>query len=205
MIYPAVLGRDLPILFDLLEANQSQKCNVAVTRAQAKTSNDHSEALSALPFYNEELETTPGKSRKTRRQRWQEKFQHTVVKPPTNTEPELPLGFQMPDNIGEMQKIDPSLVSLFQRLKEPGAELDFNGEEYILQNGMLYRQLGSVLQLVVPQAARDTIFALGHSVPWAGHLGKHKTTARIKHHFHWPAQRCHTILQKLPSVPNIIC
>ncbi|KAJ8277940.1 hypothetical protein GJAV_G00081920 [Gymnothorax javanicus] len=55
--------------------------------------------------------------------------------------------------------------------KEPGAELDFNGQEYILQNGMLYRQQGSVLQLVVPQAARDTILTLGHSVPWAGHLG----------------------------------
>lgn len=64
--------------------------------------------------------------------------------------------------------------------------MDFNRDEYILQNGVLYRHQGSVLQLVVPQAARDTILTLGHSVPWAGHLGKHKTTACIKHHFHWP-------------------
>lgn len=55
-----------------------------------------------------------------------------------------------------------------------------------MQNGILYRQQESVLQLVVPQAAREAILVLGHSVPWAGHLGKHKTTARIKKHFHWP-------------------
>ncbi|KAJ8246605.1 hypothetical protein GJAV_G00253360, partial [Gymnothorax javanicus] len=189
--YPAILGRDLPVLFDLLEPEQGRKCNVAVTRAQAKQPSEYSEILSALPFYNAELETTPGKSRKTRRQRKQEKFQHTIVRPPTNAEPELPVGFQMPANISDMQKTDPSLASLFQRAegKEPGAELDFNGQEYILQNGMLYRQQGSVLQLVVPQAARDTILTLGHSVPWAGHLGKHKTTARIRQHFHWPGLR----------------
>lgn len=34
--------------------------------------------------------------------------------------------------------------------------------------------------------ARDIVLTLGHSIPWAGHLGKHKTTARIKHHFYWP-------------------
>lgn len=75
-------------------------------------------------------------------QRRQEKFQHTIVKPSNNTEADLPLAFQMPDNINEMQKADPSLVSLFQKAKEkePGTELDFNSEEYILQNGILYRQ-----------------------------------------------------------------
>ncbi|XP_051271638.1 uncharacterized protein LOC127372197 isoform X2 [Dicentrarchus labrax] len=186
--FPAVLGRDLPVLFDLLESDQSRKCNAAVTRAQAIQSNDYSETLCALPFYNYELETAPGKSRKTRRQRRQEKFQHTLVKPPTNLEPELPLGFQMPDNIIEMQKADPSLVSLFQKAegKEPGAGLNSNRNEYIHQNGMLYYQQGSVLQLVVPQAIRHIVLTMGHSVPWAGHLGKHKTTARIKRHFHWP-------------------
>nr|XP_033936295.1 uncharacterized protein K02A2.6-like [Pseudochaenichthys georgianus] len=73
--------------------------------------------------------------------------------------------------------------------KEPGAELDFNKDEYVLQNGILYRQQGSVLQLVVPQAVRDNILSLGHSIPWAGHLGKHKTIARIQRYFHWPGLR----------------
>lgn len=101
--FPAVLERDHPVLFDLLESDQNRNSNV-VTRAQAKGSSDHSETLSALPFHNDELETTPGKSRKTRSQRRQEKFHHTVVKPQNSMEPELPLGFKMPDNIGEMQK-----------------------------------------------------------------------------------------------------
>ncbi len=30
---------------------------------------------------------------------------------------------------------------------------------------------------------------LGHSVPWAGHLGRQKTTARISRHFFWPNLR----------------
>lgn len=42
-------GRDLPVLFDLLESDQIQQCNVAITRAQAKQVNTHSEILSALP------------------------------------------------------------------------------------------------------------------------------------------------------------
>lgn len=66
--------------------------------------------------------------------------------------------------------------------KEPGVEPDFKEEEYILQNAMLYRQQGSIFELVVPQEGRD-------SVPWAGHLGRHKTIARIQHHFHWPGLR----------------
>lgn len=41
-------------------------------------------------------------------------------------------------------------------------------------------------QLVVPQCVREVILTLGHSVPWAGHLGKHKTIARIRKYFHWP-------------------
>ncbi|XP_076146551.1 uncharacterized protein LOC143131060 [Alosa pseudoharengus] len=186
--YPVVLGRDLPVLLDLLEPDKNLKCCAAVTRGQAKKSNEHQEIHSTLPFYNYELETKPGKSRKTRRQRRREKFLHTVVKVPTNAEPESPLGFQMPVDIIDMQKADNSLAPLFQNAseKEQGADLDGN-KAYILQKGILYRQQGSVLQLVVPQAARDIVLQLGHAVPWAGHLGRHKTTARIKRHFHWPS------------------
>lgn len=121
--YPVVLGRDLPVLFDLFESDKISKCYTAVTRGQAKKSNEHLEILSTLPFYSDEI--TPRKSRKTRRQRRQEKFLHTVVKSQTNTQPELPLGFQMPASIIIMQKSDPSLASLFQKIKkEPGDELD---------------------------------------------------------------------------------
>ncbi len=40
--------------------------------------------------------------------------------------------------------------------------------------------------MVVPQTVRDLVLHLGHSVPWAGHLGRQKTTARISRHFFWP-------------------
>lgn len=100
--YPVVLGRDLPVLFDLFESDKIRKCYAVVTRGQAKKSNEHLEILSTLPFYSDEI--TPRKSRKTRRQRRQEKFLHTVVKSQTNTQPELPLGFQMPASIINMQK-----------------------------------------------------------------------------------------------------
>ncbi|XP_026010619.1 uncharacterized protein LOC113013700 [Astatotilapia calliptera] len=189
--YSVVLGRDLPVLFDLLESEQTEECNVAVTRAQAKQVSTHSEILSALPFFNEEFETTVVKPRKTRRQRRQEKFKFSPVDTLTDAEPTpSPLGFNIPTEIAELQKSDQSLISLFRKAKEKeaGVEQVLNSE-YILQNDILYRQQGSVLQLVVPQKVRNAILTLGHSIPWAGHLGKHKTTARIKHHFYWPGAR----------------
>ncbi len=39
--------------------------------------------------------------------------------------------------------------------------------------------------MVVPQKFRDLVLHLGHLVPWVGHLGRKKTTARISPHFFW--------------------
>lgn len=187
--FAVILGDDLPVLFDLLKPTQSS--NVALTRAQAKRVDVDSPALSALPFYGVELETLPGKSRKPRSQRRQEKFQRTAIQPSAEATPDMPLGFQVPANITEMQHNDPTLSNLLQRAaeREPGMEPEGKREEYFLQKGILYHQHGQVKQLVVPQAARDIVLALGHTIPWAGHLGKHKTTARIKRHFYWPGLR----------------
>ncbi|XP_029918509.1 zinc finger protein 202-like [Myripristis murdjan] len=166
-----------------------QKCNVAVTRARVKQPDEPSLTLSTLPFYGAELETKPGKSRKPRNQKRQEKFKGTVVKTSVEAAPELPLGFELPNNVIELQQSDSSLTTFLQRAKEKETKADTSTEEYFLQNGILYRQHGPVAQLVVPQAARDAVLTLGHAVPWAGHLGKHKTTARIKRYFHWPGLR----------------
>ncbi|KAK7888647.1 hypothetical protein WMY93_024207 [Mugilogobius chulae] len=76
--YSVVLGRDLPVLFDLLEREQSQNCCAALTRAQARKLEETDEILRALPFYNEELELGLGKARKSRKKRRQEKFQRTI-------------------------------------------------------------------------------------------------------------------------------
>ncbi|XP_035983424.1 uncharacterized protein LOC105922137 [Fundulus heteroclitus] len=183
--YAAVLGRDLPVLFDLLKSDHVQESHVAVTRAQAKRTDPRSEILSALPFFNEELETTEGKPRKTRRQKRREKFQFAPVDTELATPP---CGFELPNDIAELQQSDQSLAPFLKkaRLKEPGVEPALDGEEYILQNNILYRQQGSELQLVVPLPVRNAILTLGHSIPWAGHLGKHKTLARIQCQFYWP-------------------
>ena len=49
--YSAVLGQELPVLFDLFEEKQSQTCNVVVTRGQTKSSNEHSETL--IPLFHQ--------------------------------------------------------------------------------------------------------------------------------------------------------
>lgn len=180
-----MLGRDLPVLFDLL--NSSETCNIAVTRSRAIKTEESSNVLSALPFYDADLETAAGKPRKSRRQRRQEKLQH-VAKVSCDTEPELPLGFKIPVNIREMQRDDPALAPLFEKAgRKQRSELDFSSsEEFLQKDDVLYRLQGSVLQLVVPRVVQEVVLSLGHSIPWAGHLGKHKTMARIRKYFHWP-------------------
>uniref|UniRef100_A0A8C7Y906 Uncharacterized protein n=1 Tax=Oryzias sinensis TaxID=183150 RepID=A0A8C7Y906_9TELE len=74
--FPVVLGHDLPVLFDLLDTKGNS--NFAVTRTQTRLEEEQSPLLSALPFDDAELETNPGKSRKPRSQRRQEKFKHTT-------------------------------------------------------------------------------------------------------------------------------
>lgn len=170
------------------------------SRAQANRCEETFD-LSALPFYNEDLETGPGKACKSRRRRIQDKFQHTVVTPLKDVEPELPIDFEMSTDITEMQKSDLSLVTLFQKARTRREAEQKSSDEYVLKDGILYRQQGSVLQLVVPQAMRNTILTLGHSVPWAGHLGKHKTTARIHYYFHWPGLR-EDVVQFCRSCPQ---
>ncbi|XP_072246328.1 uncharacterized protein nfic isoform X1 [Leuresthes tenuis] len=186
--FPVILGEDLPVLYDLLKPVQT--CNVAVTRAQAKQS-EHLPTLSALPFFDADLEINPGKSRKSRSQRRQEKFVQTVVKPQAEVSPEVPLGFEIPTNITEMQQNYLSLSAILLRAREEESEVEPRNDKegYFLQNGILYHQHGQAKRLVVPQAVQDVVLTLGHSIPWAGHLGKYKTTARIRRHFHWPGLR----------------
>lgn len=88
----------------------------------------------------------------------------------------------------QLQQEDPTLSVFLQRAKEKEPEMEPQGrtEEYFIQKGILYHQHGQVRQLVVPQVARNMVLTLGHSIPWAFHLGKHKITARLKNHFYWP-------------------
>uniref|UniRef100_A0A8C6KQE2 Gypsy retrotransposon integrase-like protein 1 n=1 Tax=Nothobranchius furzeri TaxID=105023 RepID=A0A8C6KQE2_NOTFU len=176
--FPVVLGNDLPVLTDLI--NDPKMCNVAITLSQLKTPREDDPSLRALPFFGAEIEAGPTREQKSRRQRKRDKFKHTTVST-LLPEPEVQLRFEIPDNILELQHQDAGLADLIK-----GAEEGGTAKEFCLQNGILYRQHGELKQLVVPRAARETVLSLGHSIPWAGHLGKNKTLARIQQYFYWP-------------------
>uniref|UniRef100_A0A3B5RCM4 Gypsy retrotransposon integrase-like protein 1 n=1 Tax=Xiphophorus maculatus TaxID=8083 RepID=A0A3B5RCM4_XIPMA len=108
----------------------------------------------------------------------------------------------MPLNMAQIQRDDSSLAALFLKAKEPQkSNHRGSADEFVLQKNILYRQQGAFRQLVVPRDARGMVLTLGHSIPWAGHLGTRKTLARIKRHFYWPglrtevAQFCRTCSQ----------
>lgn len=68
----------------------------------------HLPTLSALPFFNADLETKPRKSCSQRRE---EKFKDTIVKPAAEVTPEVHLEFQiptMPTNTIQMQQNNPT-------------------------------------------------------------------------------------------------
>ncbi len=77
--FPVILGRDIPVLLELLHL--TQQCRMVITRAKANQSEEIEHPLSTLPFFNIELESGAHKRRKTRRERRQEKVKyaaHTV-------------------------------------------------------------------------------------------------------------------------------
>ena len=82
------------------------------------------------------------------------------------------------------QKQDPTMQSVRQEAGE-------GGTSYVYQDGVLYRhstdQLqNDVLQLLLPQARRNTAIRVAHTVPMAGHLGFECTKYRLLQHFYWP-------------------
>ncbi len=185
--YPVVLGRDVPVLLDLVQP--SRQCHVAVTRAMAKRPEESMETLSTLPFYEVDLQMSDPKPRKSRRQKKQAKFEYNALRLPEESVCNLTPQIQLPINISQLQQKDASLAVCLEKATQENAGQELTndmGEHYLFKQGILYRQIGSVKQLVVPQDAREVILHLGHSIPWAGHLGKKKTTARIKIHFYWP-------------------
>uniref|UniRef100_A0A8C7YR87 Gypsy retrotransposon integrase-like protein 1 n=1 Tax=Oryzias sinensis TaxID=183150 RepID=A0A8C7YR87_9TELE len=174
--YPVVLGHDLPVLLDLLHVTPG--CNVAVTRAQAKQKDETIKMLQSMPFYDADIEVGVTKEHKSRKQRRREKFLHNVDSTKALPEPDTLLGYQIPGNIGELQHQDETLAECFKKLNNCRSATT----DLCIENGILYQQHGAVK----PHDVRDTILSLGHSIPWAGHLGKNKTLARIQRWFHWP-------------------
>jgi len=196
--YPVILGQDFPLLFNLLPFNSA--CSMVMTRAQAMQSMDESETLKSFPFFDAELEAGPVKVRKSRRQRRQEKYRYRDAEgQEQGGKLDELIGYKIPSNMAELQQTDPVLSPLYQRAILTSQEEGGNAvedrvvERFVLQEKVLYRQQGDGFQMVVPKAVQNIVLSLGHSIPWAGHLGRQKTLARIKRHFYWPGLRADVV------------
>ncbi|KAL4007477.1 hypothetical protein ACER0C_001329 [Sarotherodon galilaeus] len=94
-------------------------------------------------------------------------------------------------NISSLQQADPSLKSWFDKVSEVDGQVQGKVDvladaTYVLRKGVLYECKGKTEAIALPQAPRHKVMELGHSVPWAGHLGFHKSLHRIASRFVWP-------------------
>lgn len=114
--YQMILGQDFPLLCDLVPV--SSNGNVVMTRAMTKASEPDS-PLSALPFCNADIEAQPGKNRKSKQQRRQEKFKFGVADSPEELPPgQLEVFFQISQDIGGMRQEDSVIGPLYQQVQE---------------------------------------------------------------------------------------
>ena len=183
LLYPVVLGQDMPILLDLLP--KAKPCNIVVTRSTSSL-----EGFNALPFHGEEIEAEQEKSRWERRL---DKMKGSVSDKGSSL-PEPGMGLDVTTvyqwTLGLCRRVTTlqpwfKRVSVVDGVKQGSADC-LEEEKYILENGILYQVKGGVEVLAVPASLRPMVMSLAHSVQWAGHLGKHKTLARITSRFYWP-------------------
>ncbi|KAG1936463.1 zinc finger and SCAN domain-containing protein [Pimephales promelas] len=137
LLHEVVLGRDLPILCDLVP--KVQPC-YAVTRAQSAIAD-----FKEMPFDGVDIEVAVGKRRTSKKERRKRKFEGSgkeqVEELPL---PECSLDMTIPEDIAEVQKNDPTLQDWFQKVsvvdsvrKKVGSCLV--DEEYIVKKGILYQ------------------------------------------------------------------
>ncbi len=175
-LYSVVLGRDIPILADLLQDREDVADIRVVTRAQSR------QLSYPLPFAE-----TP-KERKTRREKRQRKIKGTVIVEdlPKPSDDSLEV---IPHDMVELQRQDVSLKPLFAKVGSKDLmSVVSDKDQFLLKDERLYRQSSTGEQLVVPTSLRSMVLKLGHSTPWAGHLGQQKTLARVSNRFYWPRQ-----------------
>nr|XP_054594838.1 uncharacterized protein LOC129162695 [Nothobranchius furzeri] len=215
LAHQVILGQDIPILQELVQSCKPvYVVTISQSRNQTLADEDGSESerigdkmgpdqqcgsgsdgeqhsLRELPFFKSELPTEhPVKARKSKKQRWLLKMAGTV-KHTSLGFPEVDVdGVDEPVDFKQLQKQDESLHSFFEHAVSITEKDNAhpNGEGYVLTDGVLFhksRGTGSE-KLVVPKMLREQVLKLGHSIPWAGHLGFKKTFDRISNRFYWP-------------------
>lgn len=65
-----------------------------------------------------------------------------------------------------------------------GREIVFKGSTFCLEKELLYYKTRNCQEMVLPISVRKIVLKMGHSIPWAGHLGRCKMY-RISKHFFW--------------------
>jgi transposase InsO family protein/predicted transcriptional regulator len=89
-----------------------------------------------------------------------------------------------------LQQQDDSLSGFFEQVIE--RDFPVGKPYYFMQDGVLmHRDIvrktrQEVEQVVVPRCIRTKILEMAHDIPASGHLGIHKTKARLWSHFYWP-------------------
>ncbi len=185
-----ILGRDLPVLYELLQPTIKDSEHFvttttvdlacpALTRAQARA------GLQPLPNLDSSLLQGGTKGpKKPRRQRRLEKYLGTPASDASVKGLEVN-GWKVPGNIAQLQREDETLKPLFVKA-EGDKPSNLCNEEYVVVNGVLYVRTSDVMHLIVPSCCRPLVLHLAHTVPWTGHLGQQKTYARISSRFYWP-------------------
>lgn len=92
--------------------------------------------------------------------------------------------FDFPPDLGRLQKEDSALKQWFRKVTEVEGvkQGDANCLEdvtYVVRDGLLYQRKGKTEALALPEQFRLKVMELGHSIPWAGHMGFQKTLHRI--------------------------
>nr|XP_061827918.1 uncharacterized protein LOC133614004 [Nerophis lumbriciformis] len=187
MPHDMILGRDLPILHDLVHQTHKQKVKSSFipaiqeaypVRTRAQTAKLGLEPLPDLdPSLCQGGQKGPPKSKSQRRL---EKIQGTpLLGDVSSLKPDEE--WQVPEDIRELQRADVSLAPLLAKMKDANIPLQPNqGEKYVLEDGVLYVADQPENRLVVPTCCRPLVLHLAHSIPWAGHLGQDKTLVRVK-------------------------
>jgi len=175
-----LLGNDIACLTDEVELPLTQS---VITRAQAAAAQQHAAVdNSAGSINNDEAVQAPtvenvGQS-------------HVNHRPTTIVENIDLNAIQDREELINLQQQDENLVALFDQVLE--RDFPVGKPYYYVQDGVLMhhdvvrKTRQEADQVVIPRPLRIKILEMAHDIPASGHLGVHKTKARLWPHFYWP-------------------
>lgn len=94
----------------------------------------------------------------------------------------------IPEDLRQMQKLDAEISEIYSQVVEAAEkgikEFVIHGKSFCVIYDSLYCKTSGKLQVIELASVRDTVRRLGHSILWAGHLGRRRTHSRISKHFY---------------------